>query len=87
MEVHNFLKQQCGGETPYSELGACILEEFFRANNLPKKLLHTVYDWVGHKNQQQFQDATMQTLKSEICSPQNAVRLISELSLSMNRCE
>ena len=42
MEVYNFLKQQCCGETPYYELGACILEEFFSAHTLAKKLLYTL---------------------------------------------
>ena len=34
-----------------------------------------------------FENATMQTLKSEICRPKDAVCLISELSLSMNKYE
>ena len=85
LEVYNFLKQQCGGETLYSELAAGILEELFSANILAKKLLYPVYDRVGHTKQQQFRNATMRTMKSDICSPKDAVCLISELSMSMNK--
>ena len=43
-----------------------------------KKLVHGAYDRVGNKEeQQQLQNATMQTLKSQSCSPEDAVYLIS----------
>ena len=60
---------------------------FFSAKTLAKKLLYTVYDRVGHSKQQQFQNAIVQTLESEICSPKDAVCNISELSLSMKKYE
>ena len=61
MEAHNFLKRQCGGETPCSELGASILEKFSNANTLAKKLLYTIYDRVVIINNNNF--------KMEPCKP------------------
>ena len=87
MEVYNFLKHQCGGETLYPEVGASILKGFFSANTLAKKLLPTVYDPAGQKKQQPFQNATMYSPKCEICSSEDAVCLISDLTVNMNKYE
>ena len=61
MEVYNFLKHQCGRETPCSELGASTLEEFFSANTLAKNLLYTAYDPACHKKKN--------CLKMQPCKP------------------
>ena len=73
MKIYNCAKNLHGGGTPYSEAGAQYLTDFCSSSPLAKNLHPTVHDYVGQKHKQEVQAGALGTLKTQTCSPEDAV--------------
>ena len=75
MEIYNCLKTLFGGETKYSERGAQILAKLLCSSRQTTSFVLFMIK------------VDENTMKAHICSPEDAVCLLSELGLSMNTHE